>query len=261
MTAISEALYTGTVVHKRLRPKTHVLRYRVFSCLFDCDRLDALDERLKLFSYNRFNLVSLYDRDHTDGKPIASHLAGIARKSGLDADISRFMMLCYPRILGYCFNPLTVYLGLDEDDRIRLTVYEVRNTFGQRMTYVLPAEPDADGLVSQECRKRFYVSPFNAVDGRYHFHVTEPRQSLTVGVALKTDKGPLLLAHFRGDRSELTDAGLIKALTRTGWMSVKVICGIHYEALKLWLKGLRIVARPEASGDTITFIRTSKEQG
>ena len=259
MSKINESLYTGAVVHKRLMPRRHMLRYSVFSCLFDCNRLPALDARLRLFSYNRFNLFSLHDRDHANGEDLKSYLQDIARNSGCEHIISRFMMLCYPRVLGYVFNPLTVYFGLDRDDQVRLVVYEVRNTFGQRKTYVLPAKPDNSGLITQECGKRFYVSPFNAVEGRYSFHATPLDEELTLGVALRTEDGPLLKTYFRGKRSDLTDANLLKALSRNGWMTVKVIVGIHYEALRLWLKGLRPVPRPAPPDTPISYIKTPKE--
>lgn len=259
MSAVTEALYTGHVVHKRVAPHRHALRYSVFSCLFDCSKLAALDARLKLFSFNRFNLFSLYDRDHLDGAGLESSLREIAERSGQGGRIARFMMLCYPRILGYAFNPLTVYFGLDAEDSVRLVIYEVRNTFGGRKTYVLPAEPGPRGLINQECRKRLYVSPFNAVEGDYSFHATPLGDDLTVGVALRTAAGPVLKAHFRGTRSDLTDANLLRAIARTGWMTVKVIGGIHYEALKLWLKGMRVVRRPPAPASPVTYISTPKE--
>lgn len=261
MTKICEALYLGSVVHKRMRPRPHALKYSVFSCLFDCNHLEQLDARLRLLSYNRFNVFSLYDRDHTDGERLSDYLRTIAQESGYGEEISRFMMLCYPRILGYVFNPLTVYFGLDEDECVRLVVYEVRNTFGERKTYVLPTDAGPDGLVSQECRKRFYVSPFNAVEGRYSFHATPLcADELTVGVALKTNDGPLLRAHFRGGRRPLSDASLLNALARTGWMTVKVMAGIHYEAIKLWAKGLRVVKRPPPPATPISYISTPKEE-
>ena len=259
MNQVREALYTGTVVHKRLTPRRHALSYTVFSCLFDVERLDKLTSRLKLFSYNGHNVFSLFDRDHTDGRSLASYLAEVAQSSGRGEKISRFMMLCYPRVLGYVFNPLTVYFGLDSDDEIRLIIYEVNNTFGERRSYVLPAEPDATGIVSQACRKRMYVSPFNAVEGHYTFHATPLGDDLTVGVALKTDSGPVLKAHFRGTRSALTDAALLRALARTGWMTVKVMVAIHYEALKLWIKGLRPVPRPSGPQKAITYMKAAKE--
>ncbi len=259
MNDVREALYFGDVVHKRLRPRTHALRYRVFTVLFDCDRLELLARRVRLFSYNRFNLFSLYDRDHGDGTPLRDYLRRIAQKADGSADISRFLMVCYPRILGYAFNPLTVYFGLDAQNRTRLIIYEVNNTFGQRMTYVLPAESDSSGCVTQSCRKQLYVSPFNTDSGTYTFHVSPIGRDLTIGIALKDDGGALLKAHFRGRRAPLTDGGLLHALAATGWMTVKVTAGIHYEAAKLWIKGLRLRPRPVRADRTIAYVNTPKE--
>jgi DUF1365 family protein len=254
----TSALYEGVVVHKRLRPVRHALRYHVFSLLLDCEALPDLDRRLRLFSYNRFNILSLHDQDHGDGGSLRHYLHGIAAKSG--AKIDRFLMLCYPRMLGYGFNPVTVYFGLNADGCPTLIVYEVNNTFGERKSYVIPvAAGAAAGTVSQTCRKSFYVSPFNAVEGRYSFHLTPPRDEITVGIALENDEGPVLKAYFRATRSELSDSTLLAALVRTGWLSVKVIAAIHFEALKLWLKGLRPTRRPAAPKTAITFIPSPRE--
>ena len=249
MMHIQDGIYLGAVVHKRLQPVLHELRYSVFSILVDCDGLDELDNRLKLFSTKGFNLVSYLPcvpDGENSGASLGEYLRDIAAKSGLGNDIKRFMVLCYPRVLGYAFNPLTVYYGLDGAGEVRLLIYEVRNTFGEAVTYVLPALADAGGVVTQSCDKGLYVSPFNAVEGRYHFHTNRPGDEAVIGVALKTDAGPLMKAYFRGKRLPLTDANLLFALSRTGWMTMKVIVGIHYEAMKLWLKGLRVVPRPPA---------------
>lgn len=253
MTSLSDSLYLGSVVHKRLRPVQHALSYRVFSVFLDCDRLDQTATKLRLFSHNRFNLFSLYDRDHGDGTRLSEYLLRVASASGLGADVKRFMMLCYPRILGYAFNPITVYFGLDKTGEVALMIYEVNNPFGHRKSYVLPVSGGGDDLIAQSCRKRLYVSPFNTDTGSYRFAVKPPRESVTIGVALTTDLGPTMKAHFHGKRHELTDSNLLKALMKTGWMTLKVTAAIHYEALKLWLKGLRIVARPGPPQDPISY--------
>lgn len=258
-TAPASALYEGTVVHKRVRPVQHALRYRVFSLLLDCDELPALSRRLRLFSYNRFNLFSLYDRDHGDGTRLPDYLHSVAARSG-QANIERFLMLCYPRMLGYGFNPVTVYFGLNANGTPVLVIYEVNNTFGERKSYVIPvADTACDGVVSQTCRKTFYVSPFNTAEGRYSFHVSPLGEELTVGIALENDAGPVLKAYFRGRRSELSDRTLAAALVRTGWLSVKVVAAIHFEALKLRLKGLRIRKRPPPPEAAIAFLPTPRE--
>ncbi len=248
------AIYPGTVVHTRLRPVRHRLKYRVFSLLLDCEGLDALDKCSRLFSHNRFNLVSMYDEDHGDGSAIAPYLRSLAQKAASGGEVKRFLMLCYPRVLGYVFNPLTVYYGLDETGAVRLLIYEVSNTFGQRKTYVLPVAPHTQGeTIGQRCPKELYVSPFNDVSGIYSFHLTPPGERLTVGVALSDGEGPLLKAHFRGERRPFSDAGLLRALARTGWLTLKVTLAIHFEAARLWLKGLRMVRRPPAATNSVTY--------
>lgn len=244
MTMPVSGLYRGDVVHKRLRPITHGLKYRVFSLLLDVSELAQISDGLKLFSYNKFNLLSLYDRDYGNGEELKSYLRDIAEESGHGDQVKRFFVLCYPRVFGYVFNPLTTYYGVDANGDVRLILYEVSNTFGGRQTYVLPAEPDEQGMVMQGCEKRLYVSPFNSERGSYTFHVTPPSEQLTIGILLRDEAGPLLRAHFHGHRQPLTDRSILDAVTRTGWLSVKIIVGIHYEALKLWFKGMRIKPRP-----------------
>ncbi len=255
MKPVREALYFGTVGHARKRPVVHKLSYKVFSVLFDCNDLDGLARRLKLFSHNRFNIFSFYDTDYGDGSPLPDYLARISREAGVAGQNLQFSMLCYPRILGYAFNPLTVYFGRDATDTIRLVIYEVHNTFGENKTYVLPAHPNEDGLIWQTCAKELYVSPFNPVSGTYSFHVTPIGDNLTVGVALKDTSGPVLKAHFHGKREELTDTGLLWAVARTGFMTLKVYAGIHIEAAKLWFKGMRLVPRPKPPAKPVSYIK------
>jgi hypothetical protein len=265
---MTAALYTGDVVHKRLRPVPHALRYRVFAFCADLDELSGLDRSLRLFSLGRFNLASFHPRDHGGGRPAAgeradpardlaalrARLSGVAAQALGEDVAARIVILCYPRILGYAFNPLTTYFVSDAADRLRLMIYEVNNTFGERHTYVLPVESTgADGTVAQEARKVFYVSPFNNVEGRYGFRVTEPRETVTLGVSLKTAEGPLLKAHFHGLRQPFDDRTLAAAFARMPLMTLKVIAGIHIEAARLWLKGLRIVRRPKPPAEPFSI--------
>lgn len=253
MSVPGEAIYDGFVSHTRLRPVEHKLRYRVFSVMFDCARLDTINARFRLLSYNRRNLFSLRDSDHGDGSPLADYLDGIAREAEMEHTVRRFVMLCYPRILGYVFNPITVYYGLDADDRVRLLVYEVNNTFGQRATYVLPVEKASDGTIAQTHGKQLYVSPFNSGSGQYMFRLSPPGETIAVGVALRNEDGPVLKALFAGDRLVLNDRTLLRTLWKTGWLTVKVTMGIHLEAARLWLKGLRPVRRPAAAARSTHF--------
>ncbi len=260
MTMPVSGIYMGDVVHKRLRPIVHGLKYRVFSLLLDVNDLAQISDRLRLFSYNKFNLLSLYDGDYGNGEDLKTYLGGIADESGKGSEIDRFFVLCYPRVFGYVFNPLTTYYGVDAAGDVRLIIYEVRNTFGGRQSYVLPAEPDEQGMVMQGCEKRLYVSPFNTERGSYTFHVTSPSEELTIGILLRDEAGPLLRAHFHGHRQPLTNRTIFNAVARTGWLSVKIIVGIHYEALKLWFKGMRMKPRPETVKHRITYIAKPIEE-
>lgn len=259
MTDQLNALYVGTVTHKRLKPVKHALKYSVFNLLVDCDAVDELAKRLRFFGHNRPNIVSLYDKDYGDSENLSAYLRKLANEAVPHQKIERFQMLTYPRIFGYAFNPLTVYYGFDADEKVKLMIYEVNNTFGQRHTYVIPAEERENGVLWQHCDKQFYVSPFNDVSGQYSFHVSPIAEKLTIGVALRDDEGPLLNAYFRGERQDLTDGALLKAIAHTGWMTIKVMAGIHYEALKLWMKGLKLKPRPDAPKRAVAFIKNQKE--
>jgi DUF1365 family protein len=244
MTDRGAEIYLGDVVHTRLQPIFHKLRYRVFCCLFDCRQLDQLASQTKLFSRNRFNLCALYDADHTDGCSLEEYHKSLVASHAANTSISHFLLLCYPRILGYAFNPLAIHFGIDLKGDVALVAYEVRNTFGERMTYVVPAENQSLKNVSQHCDKQFFVSPFNAVEGKYLFNASFADQKLAIGVALKVDDRPIMKAYFSGQKSQMTDNRLLRALGQTGWMTMKVILAIHFEAAKLWCKGMCIHDRP-----------------
>lgn len=256
------ALYFGEVMHQRIRPRRHRLNYRVFFLLADLDELPNLSQRLRLFSYNRFNLFSFFDKDHGPGdgsllrRWVESHLAEI----GIDLGGGSIKLLCFPRMLGYVFNPLTVYFCYHQDGELVAILYEVNNTFGERHTYLAPVESDGASAVSHRCDKNFYVSPFNAVEGGYAFRVEPPGQSVTVVINQSDAEGPLLHAALRARRVPLTQAALLTAFVRYPLLTLKVIAGIHWEALRLWGKGLRLVDRPRPPVRPVTVIAPSKPQ-
>lgn len=232
------AVYVGDVVHKRARPKRHSLRYRVFSMLVDLDQLDSLDEKLRFFSLNRFNLVSLVTSDFgpRDGSDIATFIRRKAAMAGVK-DIARITMLAYPRLLGFAFNPITVYYCEDAQGVVRFMAYEVSNTFGEHHFYQAGVTP-VDGEIRHEAGKALYVSPFNTMEGRYRFSIRPPSENVFLGVTLSDDEGGLLTAFFEGEKRQLTDATLLKLLLAYPFMTAKVVVGIHWEALLLWLKGV-----------------------
>ena len=249
------AIFRGEVIHKRVRPVEHKLRYRVFSLAIDVDRLESVAARLKLFSLNGFNLFGMSERahGHRDGSTLSTFAWRQVRRAGMQDEVERVFVLFYPQIFGFAFNPLTVYFCVDANGDPALMIYEVRNTFGEDLTYVLKAGDSHSGTYTHEIDKSFYVSPFNDVDGRYTFHVANPDDELTVGVALKTEQGPLLRTHFRGRQTPLTDWALIKMFFAYPLMTAKVVAAIHWEALKLWKKGLSLKTRPPAPAARIVY--------
>ena len=193
-------VYTGNVVHKRIRPRPHALSYRVFSLLLDVDKIDELAGALRTFSRNRFNLLSFHDRDHGsgDGTPAGVQARSVLAKAGIGLEGGRILLLAYPRVLGYVFNPLSVYYAFAAGGELVALIYEVNNTFGERRSYVVRAG-DCQGRVhAQSAKKQMYVSPFASGSGRYGFRVTVPGETLLVGVQLHDEDGPLILPNSKG---------------------------------------------------------------
>lgn len=197
------AIYVGDVVHKRARPKRHALRYRVFSMLVDLDRLESLHEKLRLFSVNRFNLVSLFVADFgaRDGSSVAAFIRRRALAAGA-GEIARIRMLAYPRLFGFAFNPITVYFCENAAGETVFMAYEVSNTFGEHHFYQSVVN-DAEGEIGHSAAKALYVSPFNTMEGTYRFSIRPPGDNVFVGIALSTEEGGLLTAYFDGERRQI----------------------------------------------------------
>jgi hypothetical protein len=252
--ASAVSLVPGTVMHARMKPKPHRFSYKVFNLLIDLDRLTEAGRASRLFSIGRrFNLAGFRESDHGDGKtPLRSHVERLLRPAGVDISGGRVLLLCYPRILGFVFNPISVYFCYDADDALAAVIYEVRNTFGEMHTYVAPVAAGelSEAGLRQSRAKLFYVSPFLDMALRYHFRLLPPGDAVRVRI-LETDaEGPILAASFAGTREDLTTSGLLAQCLAIPFMTLKVVAGIHWEALKLWLKGVGLRARPAPPGAT-----------
>lgn len=248
------ALYIGEVMHARLKPIGHRFSYRVMSLLIDLDRLEAADRQSPLFGVNRAALYSFNEADHgeRDGSSLRDYANARAAERGVDLVGGRVLLLCYPRLLGYTFNPLSVYFCYRAGGELALMIYEVRNTFGERHAYVLAVNEGeiSDAGVRQSQEKLFYVSPFIEMAMRYHFRVLPPAASVKLRI-LETDRdGPLLAATFNGRRRALNTAELLRSVVALPLVTLKIVAAIHWQALRLWLKGMRLVPRHNAASNT-----------
>jgi DUF1365 family protein len=257
MTISPAALYFGEVVHERQRPRRHRLRYSVFSLLVDVDRLSELSNGSRLFSHNAPALFSVHDQDHggvseqTPADWVRQELAA----AGLTEAGHYITLLCYPRLLGYVFNPLSVYFCHDASGVLRAIIYEVHNTFGERHAYVVSVDDDARSVIRQEGAKEFFVSPFIPMECAYKFRIQPPGEHVRVVMRVEDKDGLLLAASFNARRKPFSDRYLALAALRYPLMTIKVVAGIHWEALRLWLKKAPYFTHKPADGPGVTVIK------
>lgn len=257
------ALFLGEVMHARARPRRHRMNYRVFSLLLDFDELKAISASSCLFGYNRSAILSFWDTDHGDGSAggLRAWIEARLREADRLEEGMSIRVLCYPRMFGYVFNPLTVYFCHASGGALRAILYEVCNTFGERHTYVIPVEDGATGPVRQGCAKELYVSPFMPMACSYRFHIEPPGDKVLVRIDESDAEGPLLIASFSGRREPMSDRSLMRALIRYPLMTLKVTVGIHIEALRIWWKGIPVHRHRSATNRVATTIVVGKISG
>ncbi|MFM8821660.1 MAG: DUF1365 domain-containing protein [Phenylobacterium sp.] len=250
----ASGIYAGVVSHVRLRPRPHRLRYRIFMLLLDLDELDGLDARLKRFAVGRFALTGFSPKDHLDhsGRDLRGQVEAILEAAGLEGG-GPVRLLAMPRILGGTFNPLTVWFLHRRDGSLSAVLYEVRNTFGESHSYLIPAAPTNGEVLSQAIDKGFYVSPFMDMDLSYAFRIRPPGDRVAVSIDVSDAEGPVLTAAFAGERREMTDANLLAAWLGRPMTSLGVLAAIHWEALWMWLKGEPIRQRPPPPAAPVTL--------
>ena len=254
----ASALYQGNVMHHRYRPQRHRFNYRVTSWLIDLAELPQLDKNLRLFSLNRFNLFSFHNQDHGDGSeyPLLQQVRAHLCKAQIDCGNGAVKLLCYPRILGYVFNPLSVYFCYNEAGQLKALIYEVRNTFKQMHSYLIPVDPEQESaLIRQSCPKNFYVSPFMPMVP-YQFRIRAPEQQVSVAIHQRDEQGVLFNAVFSGEKAEISDKSLLSTWLRFPLMTFKVIAGIHWEALQVWRKKTPLYPRPAPPVSAMTILHT-----
>lgn len=260
-------VYVGTIRHRRTAPLGHAFTYPLFMVLLDIDRIPELMRASRFTSYNRWNWASFHDADHfgEPSRPLRERLALEAAARGLALPSGPIYLLTHLRYLGYCFNPVSFYYCYDTSAQLRLVLAEVNNTFGGRHNYWL--EPDdavaaGEGVLPDRLSQRlyraaaakaFYVSPFMPPDMSYAFELSPPGDQLAVRMSLERASGAETRHAFEASLDltfrPWTPRAIVQALARFPAMTALVTAGIHWEALKLWWKGLPIVPRPSVTGE------------
>ena len=231
------ALYEGHVMHLRLIPARHQFRYRVFSLLLDVDRIAETLRPLRLLRFNRFGLMSFHTRDHgaRDGSDLRKWVERKLATKHMQKP-ARISLLCFPRMFGFGFSPLSVFYCFDVNDRFYAVIYEVKNTFGGQDAYVLDAGSEDGGQFYQQQNKRFFVSPFIGLDQRYRFTLAPPDDRLRLRIKQSGPEGETLIATQTGQEVALNDGALFRLFATHPLMSFKVVAAIHFEAFRLFLK-------------------------
>ena len=244
---LASAIYDGTVRHRRLAPKPHAFSYPVYQLLLDLDELPRLEAEAGLFRHNANGWVALFDRDYLGPgeRPIREKLRDWLAARGIDLGARRVLLLTHARVLGYAFNPVNYYYVLGEEGRLDLAVAEINNTFGETFGYVLARRGGERGIATPRFPKVFHISPFLPMRLEYEFRLSVPGESLSVHVDEFEEGEKVFDATFAGRRVPLTTAALAKALVSHPLMPARVIAWIHWQALKLWMKGVPVHTRPE----------------
>lgn len=241
-------LYFGKVMHARLKPKIHRFNYNIFSLVIDIDRYEEAKESSLLFGVNSTSLISFHEKDHglRDGSALREYIDNLLIQGDIETP-AKVLLWCNPRVFGYTFNPLSIYFCYDENDEVIALVYQVNNTFGETHSYVAKVSESHEKTpaIKNSAQKSFYVSPFLDMDLRYDFSIQAPNEALKVRILEHDDKGPILSATFSGKQKRLNSKNLILGMLKTLGLTWKITAGIHFEALILWVKGIKLTKRPD----------------
>jgi len=249
-------LYLSQVMHRRVGRPAYRFSYPVFNVLLDIDRLDALHKRLRWLSVDRWNLLGIRRSDHgpRDGSAWRPWVEGQLAEAGITLQGGRIRLLCMPRMLGYGFNPISLWYCEHRDGGLRAVIAEVNNTFGDHHNYVLHRGGAAMAWpVRGVAGKAMHVSPLIDMDCEYRFRLAEPTERLSVFIRQFQSGRFLLAASQTGEARPLDDHHLLGALLRTPLMTFKVMAAIHWQALKIWLRGGRFHRRTPPSVKEASF--------
>ncbi len=243
----SACLYSARVMHRRRVAPFYRFVYRVFYVLLDVDRIDEATADTRLFSHNRFNLLSFHDADHGDHTigGLRDWAERLLASRGIELAGGRIRLLALPRLFGFAFNPISLWYCEHADGSLRAVIAAVNNTFGESHCYLL-ASGGAPFPYEKEMEKEkcFHVSPFFDLMGRYRFRLSAPEERIRVVIHESREGLPIFDATLAGERQSLCDTVILKLVAAMPVMTLKVVAGIHWEALKIWLRGGKFHKKP-----------------
>ena len=249
---MNSCIYNGFVSHTRYKPVKHSLRYNTFSLFIDLDEIENLSKNNFIFSFNRFNIFSFFNKDHgdRDGLCLKNWVLNKLKKFDINKNINNIKLLCYPRVFGYVFNPLSIFYCY-ENKNLRAIMYEVKNTFNEQHTYIFKVKSNNE--ISQKCKKKFYVSPFMDMETQYEFKLLNPDENLSVLIKQSDKDGIVLTATQKGTKKEFNMKQLLVNFVLYPLMTLKIIGAIHYEALRLWKKGAKYRSRDNKIKNNLSY--------
>jgi DUF1365 family protein len=247
---IAPGVFEGTLRHRRFAPVPHDFTYRVWMALVDVDRIPDLMGVSTFTSWNRWNWAAFDDRDHLGdpAAPLRQRVHADARRNGIDVPDGPILLLTHLRYLGYCFNPVSFFYLFDRAWSLRLVLAEVNNTFGGSHSYWLQPDGDSRGFRSA-AEKSLYVSPFMPVDLEYRFALTPPADSLVAHMDTRRQGRVTFDATLSLARRPWTAGEIRRQLLRRPVMTATVTAAIHWQALRLWWKGVPLVPRATGNGE------------
>ena len=246
-TNFSSAMYTAKVMHHRLSPKKHSFWYQIFMFYIDLDEVATLTKQLRWFSYNRFNLFNLRDKDHLQlpgessaQKTIKQHLTDYLDMHGVTITDGKIMLLTNLSVLGYNFNPVSFYFCFDRNGNPLCAVAEISNTYREMKMFFFAKNELQGNSFKQRKQKFFYVSPFIDLDTSFDFNLQIPNEQLDIKIDDYDKDGELFfLSTLKGQKKQLTNRNMLRYFFTIPLVPLQVMVLIHWQAFKLWVKKIK----------------------
>lgn len=244
------------VFHARNFPKKNSFFYNIYYLLLDVNKLSLQSNfKSRFLSFNKFNIFSFYTKDHCKSdinKNLKDTIQKTLKKEGIQSN--KIMLLTHPRVLGYVFNPVSFWFCLNKNNELIAVLAEVNNTFKETHSYLIFNLNNAPINATQNhiAKKEFHVSPFFKREGEYRFKFDYNSQKITIFIDYLVNKKIILKTSLIADCHPMTDHNLIKAFFLIPFLTLKVIILIHYQALKIFFKGIKYIKKPELLPNKIT---------